>query len=173
MITITTLDEKLARAIEPFAPRPSLRLEAVRKLSEAGIPVGVGCSPVMPLINDSERGIDAVARAAAAAGAKRFFSNILFLSPSSYAVFLPFLEQQMPSLVRRYRERYSRTKYLKGEYPEMIAERVTAIRARYGLNKPEAEQLPEAWAGTQQLSLFEVSSKGKTGVQALPRYTDK
>src|SRR5262249_26727034 len=50
MITVTTLDEKLARAIEPYAPRPSLRLQAIRRLSEAGIPVGVGCSPIMPLI---------------------------------------------------------------------------------------------------------------------------
>jgi len=173
MMTITTLDEKLARALEPFAPRPSLRLEAVRKLTDAGIPVGVGCSPVMPLINDSERGIEAVARAAAAAGAKRFHSNILFLSPSSYAVFLPFLEQQMPALVRRYRERYSRTTYLRGEYPALIAERVAAIRERHGFDHKRDDRLPDAWAGSQQLSLFDARGKEKPGVQALPDYSDK
>ncbi len=173
MMTITTLDEKLARAIEPYAPRPSLRLDAVGKLTAAGIPVGVGCSPVMPLINDSERGIDAVARAAAAAGATRFHSNILFLSESSYAVFLPFLEQHMPSLVRRYRERYLRTKYLKGEYPALIAERVAAIRARHGFDHRPDHRLPDAWAGGEQLSLFEAGADPKSGVHALPDYSDK
>ncbi len=173
MITITTLDERLARALEPFAPRPSLRLEAVRKLSEAGIPVGVGCSPVMPLINDSERGIDAVARAAKAAGALRFHSNILFLSPSSYAVFVPFLEANMPSLVRRYRERYARTQYLKGEYPQMIGERVAAIRARHGFETKRDQRLPHAWAGQQQLSLFADVPDPVPPAQAMPEYTDK
>ena len=54
-MTITTLDEKLARLLEPRAPRPALRLEAVRKLSEAGIPVGVFPNPIMPVITDGER----------------------------------------------------------------------------------------------------------------------
>ena len=68
-VTVTTVDRELARVLEPMAPRPDLRLAAVRALADAGLKVVVGCAPVMPLINDSERSLDALAREAAAAGA--------------------------------------------------------------------------------------------------------
>ena len=56
--TITTLDEKLARLLEPRAPRPALRLAALRKLGEAGIAMGVFANPVMPGLTDGERQLD-------------------------------------------------------------------------------------------------------------------
>ena len=68
-VTVTTVDRELARALEPTAPRPDLRLAAVRSLADAGLKVVVGCAPVMPLINDNESSLDALARDAAAAGA--------------------------------------------------------------------------------------------------------
>src|SRR5208282_2835801 len=52
-ITVTTLNVELARILEPRAPRPDLRMDAVRQISEAGINVGVSCSPVLPGITDS------------------------------------------------------------------------------------------------------------------------
>src|SRR5437667_2625229 len=52
-ITITTLDVNLARILEPRAPRPDLRLDAVRALAQAGLRVGISCSPVVPGITDS------------------------------------------------------------------------------------------------------------------------
>src|SRR5437667_8856030 len=60
-VTITTLNVDLARILEPRAPRPDLRLEAVRRLNQAGINAGVSCSPVIPEITDSPRDLDAVA----------------------------------------------------------------------------------------------------------------
>src|SRR5579871_4574934 len=51
--TITTLDADLARILEPRAPRPDLRMDAVRTLRQAGVRVGVSCSPVVPGITDS------------------------------------------------------------------------------------------------------------------------
>ena len=91
-----------------MAPRPDLRLAAVRVLADAGLKVVVGCAPVMPLINDSETSLDALAREAAAAGAVALWANVLFLKPCAYQVFLPFLEERFPELVRKYRERYDR-----------------------------------------------------------------
>ena len=55
-ITITTLNEKLARLLEPRAPRPALRLEAVRQLAAAGICVGVFPNPIMPGLTDRRAG---------------------------------------------------------------------------------------------------------------------
>jgi DNA repair photolyase len=154
-ITITTLDRGLARILEPLAPRPDLRLGAVRKLSGAGLRVTVNCAPVMPLINDSEPSLDALAKAAARSGAQAFGSNILFLKPCAKAVFLPFLEERFPALVRRYRERYERSAYLRGSYPEMMRERIERIRRRYGLESREGEPPePELWPRDPQLTLF-------------------
>jgi DNA repair photolyase len=154
-MTVTTMDRELARLIEPMAPRPDLRLSAVRKLTRAGIRVGVSCSPVMPLINDSEVSIDAVAQAASRAGAKRFWFNVLFLKPCAKQVFLPFVEQQFPSLLRRYKERYGRAAYLRGAYPDMIKERAERIKRRYGLDETEARAEPEFWPKAAQMGLFE------------------
>jgi DNA repair photolyase len=153
-MTITTLDRDLARLTEPLTPRPDLRMSAVRKLARAGIWVRVGCSPIMPLINDREPDLDAVAQAAARAGAKSFGGQVLFLKPCAKEVFMPFLEERFPTLVRRYRERFGRAAYLKGDYPEQIQERLNRIRRRYGFNTQESQPEPELWPQDQQLKLF-------------------
>jgi DNA repair photolyase len=153
-MTVTTVDVELARLLEPMAPRPDLRLAAVRTLADAGLRVVVGCSPVMPLINDSEASMDALARAVAAAGAHSMWGNVLFLKPCAYQVFLPFLEERFPELVRKYRERYDRAAYLRGAYPEMIQERVEKIRKRHGLDRKAAEREPELWPHDPQMHLF-------------------
>ena len=153
-ITITTPDEKLARLLEPKAPRPALRLEAVRALADAGLRVSVSCAPIMPLINDGEGHLDALAGAAAAAGARRLWANVLFLKPCAQQVFLPFLEEHFPHLVRRYRERFERSAYLRGEYPDLIRARTERIAERYGLNRKTADPDPELWPADRQLPLF-------------------
>jgi DNA repair photolyase len=86
------------------------------------------------LINDSERSMGAVAKAARDAGATHFWAGVLFLRPASRGVFFAFLEAHFPHLVRRYRERYEDAIYLKGAYPEMIRERVHKLRELYGLD---------------------------------------
>ncbi len=153
-LTITTLDERLARMIEPRAPRPALRLRALKKLTEAGVPVSVLAHPIMPLINDSEESLDGVCAAAVRNGASSFSAAPLFLKPCSYQVFLPFLEQKFPHLVRRYRERYEKAAYLKGAYPEMIAERVEKLRFRYKLKERRPPEWPAPDPFDDQLTLF-------------------
>ena len=150
-LTITTLDEALARLIEPRAPRPALRLEAVRKLTESGIPVTVLAHPVMPLINDSEPSLDAICAAAVANGASSFSAAPLFLKPCAQQVFFPFLAEYFPHLMRRYRERFEKDAYLKGAYPEIIAERLRKIRERHHL----AERKRPEWPISDQLDLFQ------------------
>jgi DNA repair photolyase len=152
-MTITTADHDLARMIEPLAPRPDLRLAAVRKLAAAGLRAVVFCAPVMPLINDSELALDALAQSAARAGARGFGGSALFLKPCAFEVFVPFLEQRFPALVRRYKERFERSAYLRGDYPEMIYERLRRIRRRYGLDGDDPPE-PELWPRDAQLGLF-------------------
>ena len=153
-MTVTTADRDLARLIEPLAPRPDLRLGAVRKLVDAGLRAMVFCSPVLPLINDSEPALDALAHAAADAGACRFGGNVLFLKPCARQVFIPFLEEQFPLLVRRYKERFERSAFLRGDYPEKIQERLHEAAHRYGLDRKDPPAEPELWLEGSQLTLF-------------------
>lgn len=153
-LTITTAEPALAREIEPLAPRPDLRLAAVRKLVRGGVRATVFCAPILPLINDSDTCLDALARASAGVGARGFGGNVLFLKPCAREVFLPFLEQKFPLLVRRYRERFGRTAYLRGDYPERIRERISRIRRRYGFDQIEPQAEPELWPKEAQMGLF-------------------
>jgi DNA repair photolyase len=166
-LTITTLDESLARLLEPRAPRPVLRLGAVKKLTEAGIPVSVLAHPVMPLINDGEESLDAVCAAAARNGASSFSAAPLFLKPCAAQVFLPFLDERFPHLARRYRERFEQNAYLKGHYPEMIAERVERIRARHKLAARRDPEWPVPPFQDGQLELFPALAKGPAAAPAV------
>jgi DNA repair photolyase len=157
-ITITTVDERLARQLEPYAPRPALRLQAIEKLSTAGIRVAVLCSPVMPLLNDSRASLAAVAEAAANAGAVYMMGGVLFLKPCAQKAFFPFLEESYPGLVRRYRERYGERPFLNGHYPERMAERVKQTRERFGLTRKPSGYEPEQWMGEPQMELFNLQS---------------
>ncbi len=148
-MTVTTLDYYLARAMEPRAPRPELRLQAVRTLARAGIRTGVQCSPVMPHINESE--VEAVACAAARAGASSFTAHGVFLMPCALRVFLPFLAERFPHLLKKYEQRFSRDAYLRGDYAERIAGRVRAARRKAGL--PERTGFMTASPEVPQLAL--------------------
>ncbi len=153
-MTITTLDESLARLIEPMAPRPTLRLEAIRRLAEAGLRVTVLASPVMPLINDSQASLNALCATAKEAGAASFSAAPLFLKPCAAQVFLPFLQENFPRLVGKYKERYQASAYLKGHYPETLRDRVRAIVARHSMEPRANEYYPKGWDSTPQLQLF-------------------
>ena len=153
-ITVTTLDARLARMLEPRAPRPDLRLAAVRALAGAGIHVGVFPNPILPLITDSESHLDGLARAAKDHGAKFFGGGLLFLMPCAKKVFFSFLTERFPDLLPRYEERFRNTAYLRGEYADRIRDRVRAIRSRHGLGNGPFEHVP-AGVLPEQPSLFE------------------
>ena len=158
-ITVTTLNLELSRILEPRAPRPDLRMEAVREISEAGINVGVSCSPVLPGITDSPADLEALVREAAAAGARHIFANPLFLKPCSAAVFLPFIEKHFPHLVDNYRRRYQDRAFLPPPYGKRISQLIARLRQKYGIKRadPRAAKHGDKWpvqAVDGQLELF-------------------
>jgi len=139
-ITVTTLRPRLAQLLEPRAPRPDLRFEALRRLREKGLAAGVFASPVLPGLTDREEDLDALACAARDAGAQWFAANVLFLMPSSQKQFLPFLDEKFPKLARRYRQWYAQSGYAPKTYRREIAARVDALRKKYGLaGRPDAK----------------------------------
>ena len=153
-ITVTTTDTRLARILEPRAPRPDLRLQAVRTLATAGLAVGVNCAPVLPGITDDPQNLRQVVAAAAAAGAGHVHTNPLFLKPCSAQVFLPFLERSFPDLVERYQRQYATRAFVSADYRRRLAKLITELRREYGL-PPRQRKHETAPAADAQASLFE------------------
>jgi len=157
-VTVTTLDTELARILEPRAPRPDLRIDAVRELAQAEIRVGISCSPVIPGITDSPDDLEALVRTAAEAGADYVFANPLFLKPCSAAVFLPFLEQNFPQLVESYRQRYQDRAFLPPAYGKRLSQLISRLREKYKLtHRRDNAAFATKWpvqAFDEQLNLF-------------------
>lgn len=146
-ISVTTLDRTLARELEPRASTPSRRLEAIRLLTDAGVPVAVFASPMIPGLNDAE--LETILEAAAQAGA-RWASAILIRLPMEVAPLMEaWLRQYRPdradrvlSLIRQCREgqlykakpgeRFRGT----GPIAEMIGQRLRLARKKLGLDTP-------------------------------------
>lgn len=154
-ITVTSLDSALARILEPRAPRPDLRLEAARCLSAAGIATGVFACPVIPCITDGEGALEAVAEAAAGAGARSFGGGAVFLRPCAQKAFFPFLEEHFPHLLEAYQSRFTADPYIRGAYVEKLQSRMEQARQRYGLKSSWQPDDPAPWPiEPEQMSLF-------------------
>jgi DNA repair photolyase len=139
-ITVTTLRPRLARLLEPRAPRPDLRLAAVKQLRDAGLAVGVSACPLIPGLTDRDGELESVAAAAKNAGAQWFFSNALFLMPSSAKQFLPFVREKFPKLAKQYEAWYAKNGYAPEEYRKKVSQRLAKIRQEYGFVSRPWEQ---------------------------------
>jgi DNA repair photolyase len=168
-ISVTTLDAKLARVMEPRAPTPALRLEALRQLAAAGIPTTALVAPVIPAINDAD--IERILDAVAAAGAGSAGYVVLRLPLELRDLFREWLMANFPdrcqhvfTLIRQMRggKDYDSTfgKRMKGEgpYAWMLGRRFETACARLGLNAKKVELTTEHFRAPlqrpQQLSLF-------------------
>lgn len=138
--TVTTMDVKLARILEPRAPRPDLRMKTLARLRQAGIRAGILCSPVMPGITDARASLAAVASAAAAHGANFFAAGALFLKPCSQPTFLKFVKENFPGQLAAYERRYGVGAFVSAEYRQRIADLVDAICREHKLGKRYAQQ---------------------------------
>ena len=142
-ITVTTLDAGLARRLEPRVPSPARRLAAMRRLSEAGVPVRVMVSPVIPAITDHE--VEAILEAAREAGAVAASWVMLRLPREVAPLFRDWLAENMPAravrVMGRIREIHGGRDYdpewgkrMKGEGPhsELLARRFALALRRLG-----------------------------------------
>ena len=98
-LSVTTLDPKLARAMEPRAAAPMKRLEAIEKLAAAGIPTVVMVAPIIPAVNDAE--IEAILKTAQTAGAREAGYVMLRLPLEVRDVFKDWLDSAMPERARK------------------------------------------------------------------------
>ena len=156
-ITITTMNAKLARILEPRAPRPDLRMNAVRELNAAGLNAGVICAPVLPAITDSPSALDAVVHATKLAGGRYIYANPLFLKPCSASVFLPFLAKEFPQLVETYRKRFAERAFVSKAYGKRISELMANLRKKHGISRDfssRSQRTHPAHQEAEQMKLF-------------------
>ncbi|HEV2098086.1 MAG TPA: PA0069 family radical SAM protein [Stellaceae bacterium] len=169
-ISVTTLDRKLARVMEPRAATPERRLETIAALAAAGIPTGVLSAPMIPALNDAE--MEQILERARGAGAKSAGYTMLRLPFELKSLFREWLESHFPdkaahvlSLVaqahggRLYDSAWSKRMVGTGPYAEMLRLRFDRACRRLGLNQRTTDPLdttrfrPPSRTG-DQLSLF-------------------
>ncbi len=147
-ISVTTLDRKLARTMEPRAATPGRRLEAIEKLAAAGIPVGVMTAPVIPALNDME--LERLLEAGASAGAREAGYVLLRLPLEVAPLFKEWLLRHFPdrhdhvmSVMRSmrggrdYDSEWGQRMRGNGPYAWMIGRRFEMAARRLGLNQPK------------------------------------
>jgi DNA repair photolyase len=145
--SIPTLDLDVWRRTEPGTAPPHQRLRALRKLVDAGIRVGVGMAPILPGLSDRPELLEAVVRAARAAGATGVWANLLHLRPGTKEHYLAALGRDWPELLPEYERLYGRRAYLdagelRAQVRELARRHGVRDRRRVRLEPPEApEQL--------------------------------
>jgi DNA repair photolyase len=168
-VSVTTLDRKLARAMEPRASTPDRRIEAIRQLNAAGVPAMIGFAPIIPGLNDHE--LEAVLARGAEAGAVKANFTVLRLPLEIKDLFREWLAAERPdraarvmSLVRQMRggRDYDPEwgKRMRGEGPvaELIAKRFRLATRKLGLDRRfpplELALFQRPAADPNQLELF-------------------
>ncbi len=143
-ISVTTLDARLSRLMEPRAPAPQRRLQVIRRLSETGVPVRIMASPMIPALTDPE--LEAILRAGRDAGARHASWIMLRLPREVSPLVQDWLAQHYPDraerIMARLREMHGGKEYdatwhrrMRGEghYAEMVAQRFDLAVKRLGL----------------------------------------
>jgi len=170
MLSITTLDDELAGRMEPRAARPTLRLEAVRALAAAGVPVGVMVAPIIPGLTDHE--LPAILEAAAEAGASTAGYTILRLPHGVKDLFADWLDVHVPDrkdkVLNRLRamrdgqlneSTFGARMQGRGPFAESIGQLFLLHRRRLGLTRGEPLSTSAfRRSGGAQLDLFESST---------------
>jgi DNA repair photolyase len=146
VVSITTLDRTLARAMEPRASTPQRRLDAIRELSQAGIPTVVSVAPVVPGLTCHE--IERIVESAAEAGARYAHYSMLRLSHELKDLFKQWLASERPdraervmSLVRQMRggrendARFGLRMVGEGPVADILIDRFRKARRRHGLDR--------------------------------------
>ncbi|KRP62839.1 PA0069 family radical SAM protein [Pseudomonas trivialis] len=152
MISLTSLDDELKRILEPRAAAPKARLRAIRVMREAGIAVGVLCSPMIPMINDSE--LENLLTEAHAAGAQSAAYMMLRLPLEVAPLFEEWLAAHYPqraahvmSLVRQvrggevYDSRFGVRMRGEGPFADLLAQRFSKAIRRLGMDRREGYNL--------------------------------
>jgi DNA repair photolyase len=155
--SVGSVDPELWRAVEPGTPSPLRRLDAVRKLNDAGVPCGVLMAPIIPFLSDSDEAMEETVRAIAETGATHVSPIVLHLRKGgSREWWMAWLREHRPDLVPRYRDLYGDRAYAPKEFQQDVAARVGLLAQRYRVGSTtgaSARRVPLPDPEPEQLSL--------------------
>lgn len=152
-VSLTSPRADLLRRLEPLAPPPEVRIEMMRRLTEAGVETWLGLAPILPAITDAEADLDLLLGQVRAAGVRHLFSNMLFLRSPTREKYLRWLEAEFPRYLEAYRKAYEGRVYLDGPYRRRIRDLVDRLKKKHGFEAPAAQE--DAPRPAHQLLLFE------------------
>ncbi len=138
-LSVAVLDDELQQRLEPGTPTARARLDLVRAIRDAGLPVHVMVAPVLPWLTDSTDHLDRLFAQVAQAGAQRATVLPLHLRPGAREWFTAWLERERPDLVAAYRRVYGDGSYAHREYRQWLTRRVAPLLARHGLDRPDGQ----------------------------------
>lgn len=142
-VSVPTLDERVWRTTEPGTAPPLSRLEAVRRLSAAGIDTAVAMAPILPGLSDAPEQLEAVVRAAREAGANRVWVNVLYLKPGTREHFLGALARDWPQELERYERLYEGRAYLPTSATEPVRDHVRTLTREASFPRRPLTRPPE------------------------------
>ena len=135
--SISTLNEKLAKILEPGAPKPLKRLETMKRCKEEGFFTGVCFIPVLPFLSDSEKQIEEMIKTAKEYGADFIFVGGLTLfgrgSADCKTLYYKFLEEYYPELVPKYKSLYKIFFAPPKEYQKELEKKSRELCKKYGI----------------------------------------
>jgi DNA repair photolyase len=131
-LTVTTADPELARRLEPQAPDPRARLQAMAALAGEGLATRLFAMPLLPRITDRAEVLEPLLAAARSAGAYDVVAAPLFLRAAARRSFWPWLRREFPELVPIYRQLYGRRSHLGKRRREQVMAELRRQRLRYG-----------------------------------------
>ena len=143
----------LLRRLEPLAPPPEVRIEMMRRLTEAGVETWLGLAPILPALTDAEADLDLLLEKVRAAGVRHLFSNLLFLRSPTREKYLRWLAAEFPRYLEAYRKAYEGRVYLDGPYRRRIRDLVDRLKEKHGFAAPAPEK--DRPRPVLQLLLFE------------------
>ena len=133
-ITIITFDKNLVSPLEPFAPAPERRLEAVRKLTEAGVQAGVDFTPIVPYITDSNDNLRDVIRRVAKSGARYILpGGGMTLRSHQKSRFLKLLKETWPELLQKYEHLYGSSQNPNQQYMSEMNRKTFELCKEFGI----------------------------------------
>lgn len=152
-MSIPTLDPDIWRTTEPGTAPPLKRLEAIRRLANAGVPVAVALAPIIPGLSDRPAALAEVVRAARDAGAGRLWCRVLNLRPGTREHFLEAIARDWPAQLANVSEPYRYGDYPSPQLEERVSSLIRQSAGEWGLDT-QRRRTSQSAADERQLALI-------------------
>lgn len=152
-VSLMSVDRQLIHAMEPGTSLPERRLETIKRLKQAGIPVGVFAAPIIPILGDAPDRLDALFRAIRDSGADWVMTSTTRLSPAIRDYFIGEVRALDPVAAEQIRRLYGDNQFIEAAYRSRLTAQLQQLYRRYGISRVGPVLRP--FRVQEQLTLFD------------------